>query len=84
MTKTFVNKIITTKVRRFKKNKEKNWRKGVLASGTFYDLTGEFDSMNKNIKKKIEKISGKIKDSDGKTTHFIVSLRDMEKLNFGK
>lgn len=92
MVKIFVNRIIIAKFRKFKKNNSKKWRKGVLFGGTFYDLTDELkkekkqeqELMRKDIKKKLEKISEKIKEFSGKTTHFIISLRDMEKLNLNK
>ncbi|HEB47330.1 MAG TPA: hypothetical protein ENI22_02570 [Candidatus Pacearchaeota archaeon] len=89
MGKIFVNRIIIAKLRKFQKDNSKKWRRGVLFSGTFYDLTDELkrekkqelEFMRKNIKKKLEKISERIKDFSGKTTHFIISLRDMEKIN---
>lgn len=89
MGKIFVNRIIIAKLRKFKKDNSKKWRMGVLFSGTFYDLTDELkkekkqeqELMRKDIKKKLEKISERIKEASGKTTHFIISLRDMEKLN---
>lgn len=83
-------KIQPAKIKKFKPDKEKKARQGILIGDVFYDLSKEVsrikkeerDSFNKNLTKAILKKSEKIIDKPTKkVTHIIISLGDLEKLN---
>ena len=90
MKKVIFREIKPAKIKKFKPEKEKKARLGILIGDVFYDLTKEVSRIkgderkifNKNIIKAILKKSEKIIDKPTrKITHIIISLGDLEKLN---
>jgi hypothetical protein len=90
MKKVIYRKIEQAKIKKFKPDVEKKARLGILIGDIFYDLTKEVsrikkeerDNFNKNLLKAVLKKSEKIIDKPTKkTTHIIISLGDLEKLN---
>ena len=90
MTEVIYQKIIEAKVKRFKSEKEKKKRFGILINGIFYDLTKELNRIkkeeriifNKNLNKALMKKAEKIIDKPtNQVTHIIISIGDLEKLN---
>lgn len=91
MVKINYKEIKKVKVQKFKSDLEKKIRWGLLINGIFYDISNflrevrkeEKTNFIKNLKKELMKRSEKIIDKPTKkTTHLIISLGDLEKLNF--
>lgn len=79
------------KAKKFKLDSEKKFRWGIIIDGIFYDLSGflrdlrkeERTNFIKNVKTELLKKSEKIIDKPtNKVTHLIISIGDLEKLNF--
>lgn len=91
MVKINYREIRKVKVQKFKSDTEKKIRWGLLIGGIFYDISGFLRSVKKeeklnfikNVKKELLRKSEKIIDKPTKqVTHLIISILDLEKLNF--
>lgn len=93
MVKINYREIRKVKVQKFKSDAEKKVRWGLLIDGIFYDISSFLRSVRreektnfiKTIKKELLKKSEKIIDKPTKKiTHLIISIGELEKLNFRK